>query len=297
MSTESVDQDTHSQYQVESRTHASSTSADNLNTVGEPDEAEVRQYFQDLAVASELESFVKRLRADGRLPEDVDILFCDDMLDIPDLPDDELVTQSIGGVLLSRLIDIERAGFEREGYGHRVEQARFVRDAFRGCADHGPLRFVIIARRDSNGEEQSWRPLAFFDYFRTSQHVGPQYTAAAEGWQSTRPNIRPDIIVVSKMAADPALLRDRNLVVLPGQVFAAVIKALANTDSTGVFVETEAQRASRRLVLRHLGLYLQGLEVLLDAELSDEEMKDKGPGGRPAKMLGHVPSDNGKLNV
>ncbi len=198
----------------------------------------------------------------------------------------------VGGVALSSLVEMEEAAYLQAGYSHRAEKIEhFSGGAFRGSQDTGPLGLVIIAaQQEAEGPTVGTvRPLSYFDFFLAKSHLSEPYANAAEAWLLGKPGLHPSIVVVSKMVADPDAPRDRRIVALPGMACAAVLQALADANSSGIFVETEAQQSSQRLVFRHLRRYIPGLEPFWHDFLTDEEMQGKGAGGRPARMLGYVP--------
>jgi hypothetical protein len=232
----------------------------------------VGQEVEDNAVETALSELMQKLHAEGRIPQSVHILLCDSP---------ESVHMS-----LASLVEIERRGYRNSGYEHRAEMESHFERVFRTFAhgEHGPLRFGIIAVEDSCG----LRPLAYFDYYRVSEHLKDDdgedaYAGAAREWEDGHQGLSPQPYIVSKLVADPRI--PRALASLPGMAVATTLKALASINGHGIYIEAQAQPATRRFVAHHLGVYILGMEVILDRDI-----QQSNGGGAPSKLIVYVPS-------
>jgi hypothetical protein len=227
------------------------------------------QQSEDAAVSTALKDLVKSLQHTGSIFDTVDILLCGDPADL--------------GVLHEELVAMEKGGYEKSGYGRRAEGADLFEKASRGYEykQHGPLRFVVIVQKNNSGQ----KPIAFFNYFRVEQHLGPhvdkdldhEYEDAAQELESEL-GTQPAICIVSKLVAAPDI--DRSFVALPGRAVAATLQALANENyvknKAGIVIETRAQPATQVFVEKRLGRYILGLRKIFNI-LIDGDDEGRGP--------------------
>lgn len=227
-----------------------------------------QQRREDTAVRGDLEAM--RAFLGDHMPENTDFYLCGD-------PEE-------AGVSRDALIDLEGRGYQDSGYGERAEGKRLFDEAYRGYEQHSGLRYVILGEKQQTEDGEKVKPLAFFNYFKVGEHHGPEWAeAAAEVEMRHGLEQTPDIYIFSKLVRDPD--QRRTIGDLHRLALASTLVALAKASSAGVYVETQAQPATRAMVRRAGPQYVPGLEIALDQELDvDDE------GGKPSKMLIYVPS-------
>ncbi|HEX7963033.1 MAG TPA: hypothetical protein VF466_00430 [Candidatus Saccharimonadales bacterium] len=231
-----------------------------------------RQGLEDAAVRERLDMVKAFVDASGKYPTGIDFFLCADPEEI--------------GVSHDALARMERNGYENSGYGERAEGKQLFADAFRGFRPEdrlGDLRFVIVTHTDEASGVRT--PVAFFDYFQVGHNLFPEVTEAAAGFvEANGLQPEPARYIVSKLVADPARameMRDLHRYALVG-----TLSALAGRHENGLFMETQAQPATRRMVRRHGETYMPGLQILLDEPLPDD---GRGKGER-SKLLLYIPS-------
>jgi len=245
-----------------------------LGRVAVNHESNTQQIQEDIAIRQSLATVERMLKAHSKLPENIGFYLCADPTEL--------------GIPHELIEGMELRGYNNSGYRQRAEGNRLFEDALRGY-DNSVLRFVIIGENTGEGAEQSITPLAFFDYFRADTHIPSEQNeykdAASTFVRDEGLAEEPSIYVISKLVADPS--RSKTTADLHRFAIAAVLNAVADTNPSGVFMETQAQPATRKMVRRSGNRHILGMKIVLDQDIQSDSIDD--PGGNPSKMVLYIP--------